>query len=517
MTDTSANNKRIAKNTMLLYVRQIFTLCLALYTSRLTLQVLGASDFGIYAAVGGFTALLSILTNSMSSSTQRFITFELGRGNQEKLKTVFNASVQIHVILAIILLLLAETVGVWFLYNHLTIPVERIQTAFWVFQVSILGCIFSILNVPNNASIIAHEDMGTFALFSIIDAILKLLSVLMLFVITWDKLIIYAICLLSIQIINQTIAFIFCRIKYSEVRFQSSFNFPIIRQMFELAGWNIVSNMATMGFIQGTNLLLNIFFGPIMNAAYTIAMQAYSGIRSFCSSFQLAANPQIVKLYSSGDIEKMHNLLMMVCKMSFFLIFFLSLPFIINAKFILSLWLVEVPEHSVAFFILLLIYAYIDVLVYPMGIAAQATGNVKQYNLLTSIATLAILPISYVGYLFGLIAESIYIIAITMSVISIPLRLYCLKRLINFNSRKFIKQVFIKILYVSIVAVSIPLLLHYLLKENLWTVLLNSIVALSSASLSIYCIGLSYSERIQVNKGIQKMISKFHKKRTTYL
>ncbi len=510
MTDTSANNKRIAKNTMLLYVRQIFTLCLALYTSRLTLQVLGATDFGIYAAVGGFTALLSILTNSMSSSTQRFITFELGRGNQEKLKTVFNASVQIHTILALILIVLAETIGVWFLYNHLTIPAERIETAFWIFQISTLGCICSILNVPNSASIIAHEDMGTFALFSILDAILKLLSVLMLFVITWDKLIVYAICLLIIQIINQTASFIFCRIKYPEVRFQLSFNYPIIRQMFGLAGWNIVSNMATMGFIQGTNLLLNIFFGPIMNAAYTVAMQAYSGLRSFCSSFQLAANPQIVKLYSSGEIEKMHNLLMMVCKMSFFLIFFLSLPFIINAEFILSLWLVEVPEHSVAFFILLLIYAYIDVLVYPMGIAAQATGNVKHYNLLTSIATLAILPISYAGYLLGLIAESIYIIAIIMSFIGIPLRLYCLKRLTGFNSQEFMKQVFIKIFYISIIATLIPLLLHYLLKDNLWTVAINFIVSFASAGITIYYLGLSTSERIQVDKGVKKVISKLH-------
>ena len=321
MKNTVSDNRRIVKNTMLLYVRQIFTLCLSLYTSRLTLQVLGASDFGIYAAVGGLTALLSVLTSSMSTSTQRFITFELGRHDYERLNRVFNTSVQIHTFLALILLLFAETIGVWFLYNHLTVPQERIQTAFWVFQISTFSCIFSLLNVPNMASIIAHEDMGTFALFSIVDAILKLISVALLFIITWDKLFVYALCLLLIQMLNQSASFIFCRVKYSEIRFRFLVDKSLIRQMFGLAGWNVFSNVATMGFIQGVNILINMFFGPVMNAAYTVAMQAYSGLRSFCSSFQLASNPQIVKLYSSGEIEKMHQLLIVVCKMSFFLIF----------------------------------------------------------------------------------------------------------------------------------------------------------------------------------------------------
>lgn len=508
MKNTVSDNRRIVKNTMLLYVRQIFTLCLSLYTSRLTLQVLGASDFGIYAAVGGLTALLSVLTSSMSTSTQRFITFELGRHDYERLNRVFNTSVQIHTFLALILLLFAETIGVWFLYNHLTIPQERIQTAFWVFQISTFSCIFSLLNVPNMASIIAHEDMGTFALFSIVDAILKLISVALLFIITWDKLFVYALCLLLIQMLNQSASFIFCRVKYSEIRFRFLVDKSLIRQMFGLAGWNVFSNVATMGFIQGVNILINMFFGPVMNAAYTVAMQAYSGLRSFCSSFQLASNPQIVKLYSSGEIEKMHQLLIVVCKMSFFLIFFLSLPFLINANYILSLWLVDVPEHSVSFFILLLIYAYFDVLVYPLGIAAQATGNVKCYNLFTSITTLAILPISYVGYLVGWIAESIYVVAIIMSLIGIPLRLYWLKRLVYLNSHSFIKQVIVKIFYISVVAVCLPLFLHYLVEENMWTVAFNFIISFLSAGLSIFYLGLSDEERLQVNKGIKKIISK---------
>lgn len=504
MKNTVSDNRRIVKNTMLLYVRQIFTLCLSLYTSRLTLQVLGASDFGIYAAVGGLTALLSVLTSSMSTSTQRFITFELGRHDYERLNRVFNTSVQIHAFLALILLLLAETIGIWFLYNYLTIPQERIQTAFWVFQISTFSCIFSLLNVPNMASIIAHEDMGTFALFSIVDAILKLTSVSLLFIITWDKLFVYALCLLLIQVLNQSASFIFCRVKYSEIRFHFLVDKNLIKQMFELAGWNVFSNMAIMGFIQGVNILLNMFFGPVMNAAYTVAMQAYSGLRSFCSSFQLASNPQIVKLYSSGEIEKMYQLLIVVCKMSFFLIFFLSLPFLINANYILSLWLVNVPEHSVSFFILLLIYAYFDVLVYPLGIAAQATGNVKYYNLFTSVITLAILPISYVGYLLGWIAESVYIIAIVMSLIALPIRLWCLKVLINIDIKVFLLLI-IRIFFISILALIIPLCFHLFLHETMLNVIVNFLITFISCGLSIYFLGLSVSERLQIKKYIYKI------------
>lgn len=508
METSISNNRRIAKNTLLLYVRQIFTLCLSLYTSRLTLQVLGASDFGVYAAVGGITALLSVITSSMSTSTQRFITFELGTGNKERLNRVFNTSVQIHALLALVLMVLAETVGVWYVDNHLVIAPERHNVAFWVFQVSAMGCAFSLLNVPNTASIVAHEDMGTFALFSIVDAVLKLAAVAMLFVISWDKLFVYAVSLLLIQLLNQSASFLFCRFRYAEVRFRRMFDIALVRQMFGLAGWNVISNLAIMGFIQGVNILLNLFFGPVMNAAYTVAMQAYSGLRSFCSSFQLASNPQIVKLYSSGELEKMRSLVIMVCKMSFFLIFFLSLPFLVNADYVLSLWLVEVPAHSVSFFTLLLVYAYFDVMVYPMDIAAQATGRVKRYNSITSLATLAILPLSYIGFLLGWFPESIYVIAICMSLLGLPLRLWCLNRLIGLGIGRFLRQVFLKIIGIGAVSSVVPLVFHYILPVNLLTVAADFLLAFLSAGLSIYLLGLSLSERQQVRSAINKVKSK---------
>ena len=253
-----SDKKRIFKNTSLLYVRQLFTLTLSLYTSRLTLQVLGADDFGIYAAVGGFTSLLSILTSSMAGSGQRFLTFELGKGNEEQLRKIFNTFLLLTYVLSFLLLLLAETVGLWFVDNYLTIPIERMNVAIWVYQLSILTCIINILNAPYNSVIVAHEDMGKFALFSIVDAVLKLAFVAILFIVPWDKLLGYAIFLIGIQVLDRVIMSIYCHYKYQETHWQLSYDRILINRMTGFAGWTLLSNLSVMGFAQGVNVLLNI-------------------------------------------------------------------------------------------------------------------------------------------------------------------------------------------------------------------------------------------------------------------
>lgn len=507
MTNTTSN-KLIVKNTLFLYFRQFFTLGLSLYTSRLTLKVLGVTDFGIYAAVGGITALLSILTSSMSTSTQRFMTFELGKGQYSKLNKVYITSVQIHVLLSVILFILGETIGIWFIHNKLTIPVERFEIASYVFQLALLDCLLNILNVPNQAAIIAHEDMGTFAMFSIVDGILKFVSVLILFLISWDKLLAYAIFLFLILLINRIASIIYCRYKYPEIRYKNTFDKSMAKEMFSLTGWNIVLNISVMGFIQGVNILLNIFFGPVLNAAYTVAMQAYSGIRSFCSSFQLASNPQLIKSYSTGDLERMHTLLITVCKMSFFLIFFLSLPFVINAGTILKLWLGEVPEHTTAFFILLMLYAYLDVFAYPMDVAAQATGKVKKYNTLISLATISTLPVSYILYLYGLFPEIIYVVAITMSFIGLIARIVVLSNLIHIKKADFINKVFIKSLLVGVLSSILPLIAFQIMEEGFVRLILIFAISFLSTGLAIYKIGLTLEETKIVKEYYYKVIAK---------
>ena len=504
----ASDNKRIAKNTGLLYIRQLLTLGLSLYTSRLTLQVLGETDFGVYATVAGFTALLSTLTTSLASGTQRFISFELGRGNIQRLNIVYCTAINIHLILSIVLIIIGETIGVWFIFNKMNVPQDRLITAFWVFQMTILNSVLALINSPNNAEIIAHEDMGVWAFVSILEVVLRCICVIGLFYISWDKLIVYSVSLFSIQLLMRAICIGWCKRKYTEVHFRFIWDIILIKSMLSVTGWIGFNNLAVTGFIQGVNIMLNVFFGPMLNAAYTIAMQAYSGIRQFCSSFQLASNPQIVKLYSKEDFKSLHELLISVCKFSFFLIFVLALPFLINAKAIMHFWLKDVPAHCESFFIILLIYAFIDVLVYPLYIAAQATGKLRNYSISISLAVLSILLIGYIAFTMGSIPESIYIVAIIMSWVSLTLRLLFLRKLIRLSFMDFIRNVILRIIFVGLTSVILPLILLYLLDESILSSVILFVVSFLFPILSVFFIGLNETERNMLKKGISLLMSK---------
>lgn len=502
------SNKRIAKNTGLLYMRQLLTLGLSLYTSRLTLEVLGESDFGIYATVAGFTALLSTLTTSLASGTQRFITFELGRGDMQKLNRVYCTSINIHVMLSIILVLMGEIFGSWFIFNKMTLPPERIMTAFWVFQFTIFNSVFALINTPNNAEIIAHEDMGVWAFLSILDAVLKFAAVFSLFFITWDRLVLYAFFLFLIQFLLRTISVIWCKRNYVEAKYHFVYDKLLLKSMLAVTGWTGLNNFAVTGFIQGVNLLLNVFFGPVLNAAYTIAMQAYSGIRQFCSSFQLATNPQIVKLYATGELEKMQGLLFSVCKFSFFLIFILALPFIVNAHFVLSIWLKEVPTHTESFFILLLLYAFVDVLAYPLDIAAQATGKLKNYSITVSSVVLSTLVFSYIAFSLKAIPESIYIIAILVSCLGIIVRISFLRCMIGLDWFLFIKDVILRILVVGLLSAALPIFLSQIMLNGIKTIVFLFCLSFFASVAMVYFIGLNQSEKRVIKDMCNKILRK---------
>ncbi len=491
----AADNKRIAKNTVLLYIRQLFTLIVSFYTSRLTLQVLGETDFGVYATVGGITAFLATVANSLASGTQRFITFSLGRGDTSELNRVYIASVHLHLMMCLALVILGEVFGSCFIFHKMSVPANRLTVAFWVFQVTLLNSCIAISNIPNNAEIIAHEDMGPWAIVQILDSILKLCFVALLFFISWDKLLFYSIALLLVQMINRLLCHIWCKLKYAEVKYHFIWDWRLLRSMLGIAGWTGLSNVSISGFVQGTNLLLNVFFGPIINAANSVAMQAYSGLRSFCSSFQLASNPQIVKLYSSGDLNGMRTLLFSVCKISFFLVFLLSLPFVVSADFVLGIWLKEVPEHAESFFVLLVVYSYSDVLAYPMDIAAQATGNLKKYCSLISAVVLSILPISYYLFLKGFIPESVYYIAVIASWCGLILRLILLRELIGISIKRFISDVLARIVLVAVSGAIIPVVLTCIMEDSNSSSLIIMFVAVVTSILSIFFLGLDNKEK----------------------
>lgn len=483
-------------------------MALSLYTSRLTLQVLGATDLGIYAAVGGFTALLNILTTSLAGSGQRFLTFELGKGEKERLQTIFNTFFQLMLGLSLLLVIFAETIGVYCLSQYLTIPQERHDIALGVFQFSVFACVLNIINAPYNSVIVAHEDMGKFALFSIVDAVLKLCFVSLLFWVKWDKLLTYALLLLLIQIINSIIRWTYCR-RYEEAHFRWCIDWAFIRQMSGFAGWTLLSNLSIIGFAQGVNVLLNICFGPLVNAAFTVANQAYSGIRSFCSSFQLACNPQIVKTYSQHKLDDLNQLLLFVCKMSFFLVFLLSLPFLVNANYIMRLWLVDVPQHTVGFFTALLVYAYLDVFAYPLDTAAQATGQLKTYTLRTSFLLLTILPLGYVGYRYcGLEPEGVYAIAITIGLLGIFVRLITLRQSVHLRVMPFL-VVLLRCIAIAGCSFLIANFANQYMTDTLPMLALSFILCFTESLFFIVLFGLNKTER---NKVVSLVKGKIFKK-----
>lgn len=504
------SNKRLARNTIVLCLRQLLVLSLGLYTSRLTLSILGETDYGIYAAVGGITSLLTILTTSLTSGTQRFITIALGRGDSEKLNRVYVTSINLHVALSILLVIVGEFVGSWFILNKMNIPTERVQVAFLVFQITLFNSVLSLINIPNNAEIIAHEDMGTWAWITILDTVLKLCSVVGLTYISWDKLLIYAIALFIIQFLQRTICLCYCKYKYEEVRYSFLWDKELVKSMLHVSGWTGLSNLSIAGFVQGTSILLNLFFGPIVNAAYSVAFQAYSGIRTFCSSFQLASNPQIVKLYSVGDLQGMNSLVCSICKLSFFILFVFSLPFLVHADIILNLWLGKVPEHAVGFFVLLLFYAYADVLAYPLDISAQATGNVKTYSITISVLIFMILPLAYVAFYYQTIPESIYLIAIMISVISICVRLVFLHKIVGLDLKYYFKNVVLRIMSVLLVSAIPSVILSSYEDSSIVKMFIVSLLIIGWTLVVMYAIGLSQKEKEFARNMIFKFINKVH-------
>ena len=346
---TSDNNKRIAKNTLLLYFRMLFTMAVSLYTSRVVLNTLGVEDFGVYNVVGGVVAMFGFINGSMSSATQRYITFALGKGDKTWLQTVFSTTLQIHTLIAGIIVLLGETVGLWFLYNKMQIPADRMDAAFWVLQCSIVATIVMIISVPYNADIIAHEKMSAFAYISILEVVLKLVIVYMLVVFSFDKLILYAFLLLAIQLLIRFCYSIYCNRHFEETKYRHVWDKALFKEMTGFAGWSLFGNLAGVLFSQGLNMLLNVFFGPIVNAARAVAVQVQSAIQQFVGNFQMALNPQITKTYAKGELGDMHSLMFRSARFSFFLLYFLSLPVLFETNFILTIWLKTVPENTVVF------------------------------------------------------------------------------------------------------------------------------------------------------------------------
>jgi len=508
MPNTTANNKRIAKNTLLLYFRMLFMMAVSLYTSRVVLNALGVEDFGIYNVVGGVVAMFSMLSGSLSAAITRFITYELGTGNKENLKKIFSSSVTIQIGLAVLIIVLAEAVGVWFLNVKMNIPDARMAAANWVFQFSILTFAINLISVPYNASIIAHERMSAFAYISILEAIGKLAIAFLIVISPMDKLIFYAILMCAVALIVRFTYGAYCKRHFEECTYHFIFDKDLLKRMFGFAGWNFIGATSAVLRDQGGNVVINLFCGPAVNAARGIAFQVNTAISGFVTNFMTALNPQITKSYASGDRDYMMTLIYQGARLSFYMLLLLSLPVLVNTHYILSLWLKIVPNHAVLFVQLVLVFAMSESISNPLITAMLATGRIRNYQLVVGGLQMMNLPVSYVLLRMGMFPEVVIVVAIVISHCCLAARLVMLHGMVGLSINKYLKNVFFNVLFVTLFASFIPLLLASKLEQSLECFLLLTFISILCTCFSIYCIGCTKNEKKFIREKIKNQLSR---------
>lgn len=496
MSSNTTNNKRIAKNTLLLYARMLLTMSVSLYTSRVILQVLGVEDFGVYNVVGGIVSMFAFINGGMISATQRYITYEIGTGDIDKLKRVFTTSLQIHAIISLLIIILGETVGLWFLLEKMVIPEGRMTAAMWVYQCSIITSVISIMSVPYNADIVAHEKMSAFAYISIIDVILKLLIVYVLMLSSYDKLIVYAVLILIVQLAIISVYRRYCKGHFEESSYTGILDKSLMKEMASFAGWSFWGNLASVLYTQGLNMMLNIFFGPIVNAARGIAVQVQSAVQQFVGNFQMALNPQITKNYASGNFDQMHSLMFRSARFSFLLLFFLTLPVLLETNFLLTLWLKTVPKNTAIFTQVMVCISLIYTTANPCVIANQATGNVKVYQMVVGGVLLTILPISYFVLKLGAPAYSVFIVHFCVESIAQFFRMLMLRNLIRLQLWQYMKNIYIPIVVTVATAIILPIWVHMQFEEGWVRFIVVGFTCMISVGLSAFFIGFTKHERV---------------------
>ena len=512
MSDNSSNSKRIAKNTLLLYIRMVFMMLVSLYTSRVILEALGVEDYGIYNVVGGISSLFCFITASMSQGIQRYITFELGKVNDGNPNIVFSIGIEIQIALSILIMLLVEIVGVWLIYNKLQIPENRLDAAFWVLQSTILLIPISLISSPYNALIIAHERMQAFAYISIFEVSAKLLVCYLLLACSGDRLILYGFLLVGTMFITQSLYYIYCRRNLECSKFHFIKDLSLAREIVSFSGWNMYGALAYVANTQGLNILLNMFFTPIVNAARGIAVQVQSAVNNFVVNFQMAINPQITKSYAAGDLSFMHKLIFRSAKFSFCLLLIISSPVIVEAETIMNIWLKTVPENTVIFIRLVILSSLITTIENPLSYAVQASGKVKKYQLIVSTLRLCILPAAYIVLKMGNPSYSVFITQIVIEAFVLFIRIILVKPLIDLSIKDFIKCVLLKTISVWIISYSVIYLICILTSTITNNCVINIFACLLITITIAYFIGLTKSERKYVNNIISQSIANVLKK-----
>lgn len=483
-----------------------------LYTSRVVLHALGVENFGIYNVVGGIVVMFTFLQGAITTTTQRFLNYELGSGNKSNLSHVFSSSIEVHILIGIICVLLAETFGLWIVSEKLSMPLDTKGMAIWAYHFSVFTFFINIVNAPYNAAIIAHEKMGVYAYIAIAEVCLKLFVACSLAYFAFNKLLLYAVLLFIVAVVIHVIYLIYCRVTFVECRFKFYWNIAFIRRFFAFSSWLLMGSLSSLLSTQGVNVLLNIFFGPLVNAARGIACQVQAAVNSFALNFMVAVNPQIVKSYSQQNYNYMYHLVFTSSKLSFFLLLIISVPILMNTDLVLTLWLKTVPEYTVLFTRLALIDVLFQTLNFPIGIVSQASGKVRNYQIVMALFFLLIFGGSYVAFKLGAPAYSTFLIAIVCSILGNLGRLVVLKCIVDFPVLSYCKKVLSPVLIVFLLFLPILFLYDSVDRQvnmDLSAIVVCSLFTVVLLMILVWFVGLSVIEKEFIFKKVTLIKNKF--------
>ena len=501
-----STNKTIAKNTLFLYFRMMFTMIVSLYTSRVILEVLGVDDFGLYAVVGGVVGMLLFLNNALSTGSSRFLTFALGKGDFEQLKRTFSTTLSIHILLSIVIVLLAETVGLWLVYNKLNIPIERLDAAVFIYHISVLTSIIAITQTPYNASIISHEKMSIFAYVSIFECLAKLGIVYLITLSDFDKLKSYALLLCLVQISVALFYRYYCIRNYPETHYKPVLDKPILKEISAFSGWSLFAGGAIALNMQGITIITNMFFSPAVVAARALSLQINAQTMAFLNNFRTAVNPQIVKQYAEGNLKGSEHLVLETTKYTYYLMLLIALPLLFQTDFILYLWLKNVPEYTVIFSQLIIIQGLFSVFDTGLYMSFYAKGRLRENALVSPTLGFLCFPLIYLLFKFGYgpICLS-WVFLVYYAVLGLIVKPYLAVKIANYTVKSIVKM-FFSCFKVTFVALLIPLILFYVLDEGVVKFLILTFCCIFTVCMTAYLFGIDNLTRDKVNVYAKKVV-----------
>ncbi len=505
-TQISENNKRIAKNTLLLYFRMFVMMVTSLFTSRIVLDVLGAADYGLNNVIGGVVALFSFLNAALVSATQRFLNFYLGKNDFKQANVVFCMSMNTYILLSVLVVILGETVGLWFVNTHLNIPTERMYAAQWVYQFTLIQFVVNLLRVPYNASIIAYERMDFYAYVSLVEVVAKLLIVYLLYITTFDKLIFYSFLYTVVPLVISIVYKFYCNRHFETTKYRAIWDKVSFIEMFSFSGWSLFGSLANLVAQQGLNILINIFYGVIVNAAAGIANQVSNAVYGFISNFQTAFQPQIVKTFATQEIDRFHRLIFQTSKFSYYMVIVLVMPILFTIDGLLEIWLKNVPEYTAIFCRLILIFLSIEAIGAPLWMSVQATGKIKNYQILMASLIFLNIPLAYIVLKLGLPVYAVWVVRIFINLVAMTARCIYMKHKLDFPLLPYVQKVVVPIVCVTLLALPVPILLHYFIQDLWHNLIIVGGTSLCLTMVDIYFVGMNRHEREMVRNVALKKI-----------